>query len=265
VSGIQVRGSVAVVTGGASGIGRGLAQRFAADGARAVVVADLDEEGAKAFADTLGVEAVGIGLDVTDEAAVIAAIDEIEQRFGPIDIYCSNAGISDSVGLGTDEQWERNFKVHVLAHVYVARHLVPRMVERGHGHVMITASAAGLLGNAGNAPYSATKHGSVAIAEWLAITHGDTGVSFSCLCPAFVRTAMTADLHDGIAKAVALGDFLEPVEVAETVMTAITGGHFLILPHPEVAEAERRQAADRDAFLAGTHRIWRRLQPRTNT
>ena len=195
MSGIQVSGSVAVVTGGASGIGRALARRFAADGARVVVVADLDEEGAKALAVTLPVEAVGFGLDVTDEAAVIAAIDETEQRFGPIEIYCSNAGIGDAFGLGTDEQWERNFKVHVMAHVYVARHLVPRMVERGHGHMMITASAAGLLTAAGTAPYSAAKHGSVSLAEWLAITHGDdSGVSFSCLCPGWVRTAMTAGL-----------------------------------------------------------------------
>jgi NAD(P)-dependent dehydrogenase (short-subunit alcohol dehydrogenase family) len=134
--GIQVSGSVAVVTGGGSGIGRALAQRFAADGARAVIVTDINAEGAKAVAEALPVEAVGIALDVTDEAAVLAAIDETEQRFGPIDIYCSNAGIGDAFGLGTDMQWERNVKVHMLAHVYVARHLVPRMVERGHGHVM---------------------------------------------------------------------------------------------------------------------------------
>jgi NAD(P)-dependent dehydrogenase (short-subunit alcohol dehydrogenase family) len=256
-----VAGAVAVVTGGGSGIGRALARRFAADGARAVVVADLNAEGAKAVAQALPVEAVGIGLDVTDEVAAKAAIDDIEQRFGPIDIYCSNAGVGSSAGLGTDEQWERSFKVHVLAHVYVARHLVPRMVERASGHVMITASAAGLLTEMDTAPYSATKHGSVAVAEWLAITQGgDTGVSFSCLCPQGVRTAMTAGF--GVDNAVvAAGGFLEPEEVADAVVTAITGGHFLILPHPEVAEYERRRAVDRDRWLGGMHRVWRKLHP----
>jgi NAD(P)-dependent dehydrogenase (short-subunit alcohol dehydrogenase family) len=265
VSGIQVAGAVAVVTGGGSGIGRALAQRFAADGARAVVVAGRNVDRVKAVADALPVEAAGIGLDVTDEAAVKTAIDEIEQRFGPIDIYCSNAGILDSPGLGTDEQWEHNFKVHMLAHVYVARHLVPRMVQRGHGHVMITASGSGLLTDPSHAPYTATRHGSVAIAEWLAITHGgDTGVSFSCLCPGLVRTPMTIDVEGNAATAAFLGGSMEPEEAANVIVAAITGGHFLILTHPQFAELERRRADDRDRWLRGLHRAWRNLQPSTD-
>ncbi len=167
--------------------------RFAAEGARAVVVADRDADGAAEVAASLPVEALGIGLDVTDEAAVLAALDQIEHQFGPIDIYCSNAGVGGAVGLGTDAQWDLAYRVHMLAHLYIARHLVPRMIERGSGHVMITASAAGLLTEMDTAPYSATKHGSVGLAEWMAITYGgDTGVSFSCLCPQGVQ-----DRHDG--------------------------------------------------------------------
>ena len=257
--GTQVAGAVAVITGGAGGIGRALAQRFAADGARAVVIADLDTDAAASVAAALPVESLGIGLDVTDEIAVRAAIDAIEERFGPIDLYCSNAGVGGAAGLGTDEQWDLAYRVHVLAHVYLARHLVPRMVRRGSGHVMITASAAGLLTEMDTAPYSATKHGSVAIAEWLAIMHGgDTGVSFSCLCPQGVRTAMTAGFTEGNA-VVAAGAFLEPAEVADAVVAAFTEGRFLILPHPEVAEYERRRAVDRDRWLGGMRRVRAKL------
>jgi NAD(P)-dependent dehydrogenase (short-subunit alcohol dehydrogenase family) len=259
--GTQVAGAVTVVTGGGSGIGRALSRRFAAEGAKAIVVADLNADAAQAVAAELPVDSLGIGLDVTDETAVIAALDQIEQRFGPIDIYCSNAGVGGAAGLGTNEQWDRAYRVHVLAHVYIARHLVPRMVARGSGHVMITASAAGLLTEMDTAPYSATKHGSVALAEWLAITQGgQTGVSFSCLCPQGVRTAMTAGFHEGNA-VVEAGGFLEPEEVAEAVVTTIADGRFLVLPHPEVAEYERRRAVDRDRWLGGMRRVWAKLHP----
>jgi NAD(P)-dependent dehydrogenase (short-subunit alcohol dehydrogenase family) len=258
----QVAGGLAVVTGGASGIGRALAQRFAADGARAVVVADLNGVEADALAKLLPVEALGIGLDVTDEPAVEAAIGEIEDRFGPIDLYCSNAGVGGAAGLGTDEEWDIAYRVHVLAHVYVARHVVPRMLRRGRGHVMITASAAGLLTEMDTAPYTATKHGSVAIAEWLAIMYGDSGVGFSCLCPQGVRTPMTAGLLAGTAVAAA-GAFLEPEQVADGVVAALAEGRFLILPHPEVAEYERRRAVDRDRWLGGMRRVRAQLHPAT--
>jgi NAD(P)-dependent dehydrogenase (short-subunit alcohol dehydrogenase family) len=181
--------AVTVVTGGASGIGRALAERFAAEGARVVVVADLDQAGAEAVAAGLaggiGGIGVGVGLDVTDEGALRALADRIETEIGAIDVYCSNAGIGDAPGLGDDQQWERAFGVHVLAHVYAARHVLPRMVARGRGRFMVTASAAGLLTAMDSAAYTATKHGSVALAEWLAIDHGDCGVSF----PACVRRA----------------------------------------------------------------------------
>jgi NAD(P)-dependent dehydrogenase (short-subunit alcohol dehydrogenase family) len=245
---------VVVVTGAASGIGRALAQRAASAGARAVVVVDLDGEAATAVADTLGAAGVGIGLDVTDETAVAAAIDEITAATGEIDIWCSNAGVGGGAGLGSDADWSRTFGVHVLAHVYVARHLLPRMARRGGGHLMVTASAAGLLTEMDAAPYTATKHAAVALAEWLAIQYGDRGVSVSCLCPQAVRTPMTDALASDSAT-LAAGTIIEPTDVADAVLRAWAEDRFLILPHPEVAEYERRRAADRDRWLAGMRRV----------
>jgi NAD(P)-dependent dehydrogenase (short-subunit alcohol dehydrogenase family) len=254
----RLAGSVAVVTGGASGIGRALAERFAAEGAKAVVVADLDGAGARAVGSGIA-GGVGIGLDVTDENAVREAADFVDREVGPIDIWCSNAGIVGGPGLGDDAAWEATFKVHVLAHVYVARHVVPRLLARGSGHIMITASAAGLLTEMDAAPYSVTKHGSVALAEWLAIQHGDAGLNVSCLCPQGVFTAMTAGAGADSA-VLAAGGFIQPTDVADAVVTAWAEGRFLILPHPQVAEYEQRRASDRDRWLSGMRRTWAKLK-----
>jgi NAD(P)-dependent dehydrogenase (short-subunit alcohol dehydrogenase family) len=248
--------AVVVVTGGASGIGRALAERAAAAGARAVVVADLDGAAASRVAAELG--GVGLALDVTDEAAVAGAIDEITASAGEIDIWCSNAGVGGRGGLGDDAEWDLTFRVHVLAHVYVSRHLLPRMAQRGRGHLMVTASAAGLLTEMDAAPYTVTKHGAVALAEWLAIQYGDRGVSVSCLCPQGVRTPMTAGM-DRTSATLAAGSLLEPSDVADAVIAAWSEGRFLILPHPEVAAFEQRRAADRDRWLAGMRRVRARL------
>jgi NAD(P)-dependent dehydrogenase (short-subunit alcohol dehydrogenase family) len=251
----QLGGSVVVVTGGASGIGRELAQRFAAEGARAVVVTDRNEAGAAEVAAGLSSPvALGLGLDVTDEAALKAAVDRVRSEIGPIDIWLSNAGVGDAPALGTDDQWQRAFGVHVLAHVYAARHVLPAMVARGRGHFMITASAAGLLVQMDSAAYSVTKHGSVALAEWLAIRYGDSGVGFSCLCPQGVRTAMTAGREE-LSATRAAGGFIDTKDVADAVVAALADGRFLILPHPEVADYERRRAGDRDRWLAGMRRV----------
>jgi NAD(P)-dependent dehydrogenase (short-subunit alcohol dehydrogenase family) len=260
----RLAGSVAVITGGASGIGRALAERFIAEGAKSVVVADRNAAGAVATAVELaekadrGVTIQGIGLDVTDEAAVKAAVNRIDAELGPIDIWCSNAGISTGLDLGSDEVWDAGVKVHVLAHLYVARHVLPLMVARGSGHLMITASAAGLLTEMDSLAYSATKHGSVAMAEWLAIRYGDTGVTFSCLCPQGVVTPMTAGFSSDSA-VMAAGGFIQTSDVADAVVAALAEGRFLILPHPKVAEYEQRRANDRDRWLAGMRRTWAKL------
>jgi NAD(P)-dependent dehydrogenase (short-subunit alcohol dehydrogenase family) len=256
-------GAVVVVTGGASGIGRALAERFTNERAHAVVVADRDgSRAAEVAAGLIGYRrsavGVGIGLDVTDEDAVASAVERIESEVGEIDLWCSNAGVATGPLLGDDGDWDLAWRVHVLAHVYAARHVLPRMVARHRGHFMVTASAAGLLTEMDTAPYAVTNHGSVAIAEWLAIRYGDSGVGFSCLCPQAVRTPMIAGFGPD-ASTLAAGAVIEPDQVADAVMSALAEGRFLILPHPEVAEYERRRAADRDRWLAGMRRVRARL------
>ena len=247
-------GTVAVVTGGAGGIGRALARRFADRGAGTVVVADLDGAAARAVAATLP-EGMGLALDVSDEVAVRRAVERVESDLGPIGVWCSNAGVPSAEGLGDDADWDRGWRVNVLAHVYAARHVLPGMVARGDGHFLVTASAAGLLSEMDTAPYTVTKHGAVALAEWLAIRYAGSGVRFSCVCPLGVRTAMTDALPKESAT-LASGALIEPDQVADAVVDGMAEGRFLILPHPEVAEFERRRAADRDRWLAGMARFW---------
>ena len=251
---MQVQGAVIVVTGGASGIGRAMARRFATDGAATVCVADLDGDGAAEVAREIG--GVGFELDVTDEAAVVAVIEATEAEHGPIDLWCGNAGIGANGGIElSDEAWDANWNVNVLAHVKACRHLIPRWEARGGGHLLITASAAGLLTNLGTAPYAVTKHGAVALAEWIAITHGGNGVGVSCLCPQGVRTPMTeADGELAIEVVKAMG-MIEPEEVADAVAAGLANDDFLILPHPEVARFEQRRAGDRARWLAGMQKL----------
>jgi NAD(P)-dependent dehydrogenase (short-subunit alcohol dehydrogenase family) len=257
---VPVRGQAVVVTGGAGGIGAALAHRFAAEGAAAVVVADVDAPAAAAVAGALECPvALPVCFDAGDEPALVDAVARIESEVGPIGIWCSNAGVASAPGLGDDQDWQRCWKLHVHAHVLAARHVLPGMLARGSGHLMITASAAGLLTEADTAPYAVTKHGSVAIAEWLAIQYGDRGVTFSCLCPQAVRTPMLAGAGADSAT-LASGAMLSPEQVADAVMAAFADGRFLILPHPEVADYERRRATDRERWLAGMRRLRARLR-----
>ena len=254
---MKVQKKVVVVTGGASGIGRALAERFAAEGARRVVVADLDEAGARAVADTIGKPAVAAGVDVTDERALVSLIDGVEEHQGPIDLFCSNAGIFAREGLETSpERWERVLDVNLMAHVTAARHLVPRMIARGGGYLLHTASAAGLLSQIGSVTYAVTKAAVVALAEWIAITHGDEGIRVSVLCPQAVRTPM---LTGGERSVATVDGVIEPEVVADAVIEALAEERFLVLPHPEVAEYVRRKGEDRDRWLAGMRRLQARF------
>jgi NAD(P)-dependent dehydrogenase (short-subunit alcohol dehydrogenase family) len=245
---MNLQGVVAVVTGGARGIGRALGERFAAEGAAGVVVADLDGPWAERVAAGLACPSpLGVRLDVTDRAAVAGLVDRVEAELGPVGLWCSNAGVALGRDLGEDGDWERSFAVHVLAHVHAARVLAPRMAARGRGHLLLTASAAGLLTNLDSAPYTVTKHGTVALAEWLAIRWGDAGLGVSCLCPQGVRTAMTERLGPGSA-VLAAGALLEPEEVAEAVVRGLAEGRFLILPTPR---SRSSSAAGRPTATAG--------------
>ena len=257
---MHLKEKVVVVTGGASGIGRALCQRFAAEGARGVVVADLDADGANAVAEEIGGTAVSTNVAV--EADVEALVEKATQAYGPIDLFCSNAGIAIAGGVEVpNEQWQAIWEVNLMAHVYAARAVLPGMLARGEGYLLNTASAAGLMTNIGAAPYAVTKHAAVALAEWLAITHGDAGIKVSCLCPQGVKTPMLlgGGERGDEAATMLLPGAIEPEEVAEAVVQGLADERFLILPHPEVAEYMQRKASDYDRWLAGMRRLQARV------
>ena len=247
-----------VVTGAASGIGRALARRFAREGARGVVVADVQRAALESVADEIG--GLAVPCDVTDEGAVQALAAAAEERFGPIDVFCSNAGIARHGGEeAPDEEWRLSWDLHVMAHVYVARRVAPKMAARGSGYLVNTASAAGLLTHVESATYAATKHAAVAFAEYLAIAYGDRGVRVSVLCPQAVRTAMTVGQEQGVAS---VDGMIEPDELAHCVVETMDREDFLILPHPQVLEYMRRKTADYDRWISGMRRLRRNFADR---
>jgi NAD(P)-dependent dehydrogenase (short-subunit alcohol dehydrogenase family) len=225
-------------------------------------VADREPTGIERVAAAIragsGAEALAVPCDVTQELQLLGLIEATEERFGPIDLFCSNAGVIAIGGAeASDAEWRLSIDVNVLAHVYAARILVPRMLERGGGYLLQTASAAGLLTQLGSAPYSVTKHAALAFAEWLAITYGDAGLKVSVLAPQAVRTAMTAGVVDGGVAGV--DGMLEPDDVAAAVVEGLDAETFLILPHPEVLEYFRRKASDYDRWLGGMRRLQSRF------
>src|ERR1700682_2660165 len=250
---MDATGRVIVVTGGAKGIGRALATRFASAGAQAVVVADLDVEGASAVAREIG--ATAIRGDVSSESDVKELVSRVEGDHGRIDIFCSNAGIA--VGGGPEaptEEWQRIWEVNVMSHVFVARHVLPGMLARKEGYLLGTVSAAGLLNHVFAAPYGVTKAAALSLFEWLAIAHGDEGIRVSCLCPQGVKTDMLA-AEKRLGLEFLTANALEPAAVADIVFQGLLDERFLILPHPEVGEYFRRKADDYDRWLNGMRRL----------
>ena len=254
---MELNDRVAVVTGAAKGIGFALCQRFLAEGARGVTVVDLDPADCRSAAASLGDRALDVAADVSVEAEVAAAVARTEERFGPVDLFVSNAGIGTNLGIDApDEVWQRIWSVNLMAHVHAARIVLPSMLERGEGYLLATASAAGLLTNIGDAPYTVTKHAAVALAEWLAVTYGDRGIKVSCLCPQGVRTdLLMSGLGGAAAETVMAQGVIEPTEVADAVVAGLADERFLILPHPEVAEFVGRKAGDRDRWIRGMRRL----------
>ena len=247
---MKVAGKHVVVTGAASGIGASLAARFEREGAH-VVGADLGIDGIPVNDAVI--------CDVSTSTALLTLIDDAESRNGPIDLFCSNAGILGGFGALdlSDDEWQQVIDVNLMAHIRAARHLVPRMLERGGGYLLQTASAAGLLTQIGLAPYSVTKHGAIAFAEWMSITYGERGLKVSVLCPQAVRTGMTAGTEQGGVAGV--DGMLEPDVVADAVISGLAHEQFLILPHPEVAEYFKRKANDYDRWLGGMRRLQSRF------
>lgn len=257
---MELMDKVVVVTGAARGIGFALAERFVAEGVRGITVVDLDPADSKAAADRLGPVALDVAADVSDAADIASVVATTEERFGPIDLFVSNAGIGTNQGVNAPpEVWQRIWEVNVMAHVVAAQAVLPAMLARGEGYLLSTASAAGLLANIGDAPYTVTKHAALALAEWLSITYGDRGIKVSCLCPQGVRTDMLMSGLGGATDTVAAQGVIEPADVAEAVVAGLADERFLILPHPEVAEYERRKSADRDRWLAGMRRLQARF------
>jgi NAD(P)-dependent dehydrogenase (short-subunit alcohol dehydrogenase family) len=250
---VKVADKVVVVTGAATGIGRALARRFDAEGAGAVVVADIDAAGAEAVAGEIGGHAVKT--DVSREADIIRLVEAATERYGAIDLFCSNAGIMIEGGVDTpDDAWQSIWSINVLAHVYAARAVLPGMLARGRGYLLQTVSAAGLLSQIGSAPYAVTKHAALALAEWISITYGDRGIGVSVLCPQGVRTNMLLRPRPG-GESFLVAGALEPEQVADAAVQGLADERFLILPHPEVAEYFQRKASDYDRWLRGMRRL----------
>ncbi|MGB0095519.1 MAG: SDR family NAD(P)-dependent oxidoreductase [Solirubrobacteraceae bacterium] len=248
-----------VVTGGGSGIGRALARRIVAEGARAVTVADLNLEAAQTVAQEIG--GVAFETDVSQESQITTLVTRASEANGPIEVFCSNAGIAGPVGgpEAPDDQWQRTWETNVMAHVWAARAVLPEMVACGEGYLLNTASAAGLLTQVSALAYSATKHAAVAVAEWLAINYGDAGVGVSCLCPQGVRTPMLdLALDDPVGAAPLLAEgVLEPEDVAAAAVAGIREERFLILPHEAVAKHMALKAAQPERWLSGMRRLVR--------
>ena len=272
---MEIAGRIAIVTGAASGAGRAIALSLAARGAASVVVSDVDADGAATVAaeiEKAGGHALAVGADVTRQEDINHLVTRCEAAFGPVSLFFSNAGIIVPGGQeAADEAWSRIWAVNVHSHVYVARAVLPGMLARGEGYLVITASAAGLLTQLGSAPYAVTKHAAVALAEWLSITYGDQGIRVSCLCPqAFTSNLQATSVRElggaselgggsgGSAQA-AVDGVLTAEQVAESALAAIGTEQFLILPHPEVAMYEKRRADDRDRWLRGMRRMQARL------
>jgi len=255
---MKLQDKVIVVTGGGNGIGRALCRRFAAEGARAIVVADVEREAARHVAAEIGCQ--DACADVSAESDVQALVDATLKAHGRIDLFCSNAGIViEGDQCVPDREWQRIWEINMMAHIYAARAVLPSMLARKEGYLLQTVSAAGLLTSIGSAPYAVTKHAALGFAEWLAITYGDYGIKVSALCPQGVKTRMLENVKGG--ESFLLDGALTPEQVAEAVVKGLESEEFLILPHPEVLEYFRRKANDYDRWLRGMRRLQASVLP----
>jgi NAD(P)-dependent dehydrogenase (short-subunit alcohol dehydrogenase family) len=256
---MQIAGKVIVVTGGANGIGRALCERFAHDGAAAVIVADLDFDAAREAADVIGGPASAIGCNVAVEDQMRELVTLTLAQHGHIDLFCSNAGVTVKGTENTpDDDWQRLWDVNVMAHVYAARAVLPSMLERKEGYLLQTSSAAGVLTEVGSAAYSVTKHAAVSFAEWLSVKYRRQGIRVSCLCPAGVQTQFLHDddpIHQFLATSA-----LTPQDVAACAVKGLAEERFLLLPHHQVQEFFAFKGEDYDRWLHNFSRIAQKLE-----
>ncbi|HYM35126.1 MAG TPA: SDR family NAD(P)-dependent oxidoreductase [Steroidobacteraceae bacterium] len=262
---MQIRDKVIVVTGGANGIGLALARRFKQEGAKHITIADLDGDKAQAAAKEIG--GLGLKCDVSRESDIQNVVAQTEKVAGPIDLFCSNAGIAvsdpdfENAASAPDTAWEKNWRIHVMAHVYAARALLPKMIARKQGYFLNTVSAAGLLSQIGSGTYSASKHAAIGFAEHLAITHKDHGIKVSVLCPQAVRTAMLGDSENDAGKSAAVDGVLTPEQVADAVIQGLQNETFVILPHAQVLGYMQKKTADYNRWIGGMVKLRRTMLP----
>jgi len=248
---MKVNGKVCVVTGAAGGIGEAIGRRYAAEGAKGVVIADRPGDNLQRVAKDIG--GLAVACDVAVEGDIKKLVSEAERAYGPVDVFFSNAGIARAGHeAASDKDWADSWAIHVMSHVYAARALVPGMLARKSGYLLNTASAAGLLASMGSAPYGVTKHAAVALAEHLSIQYGDKGIRVSCLCPQAVDTNMFRGTETSAA---GIDGIMKPAEVADAVIKAMDAERFLILSHPVVHEYMQRKTADVDRWLGGMRRL----------
>jgi NAD(P)-dependent dehydrogenase (short-subunit alcohol dehydrogenase family) len=256
---MKLQDKVVVVTGGGNGIGRALCRRFAAEGAKAVIVADIKLDDARKVATEIG--GFEYAVDVASESEIQKLVGDVLKKYGQIDLFCSNAGIGVEGDCEvTNHDWQRIWDINTMAHVWASRYVLPGMLARKEGYLLQTVSAAGLLTQIGSAPYAVTKHAALALAEWLSITYGDQGIKVSALCPQGVKTRMLENAEFG-GGTFLLEGALEPEQVADAVVKGLEAESFLILPHPEVLEYMRRKTADYDRWLRGMRRLQASVQP----
>ena len=260
---MHVKDRIVVVTGGGSGIGEALCKRFHKEGAKKIIVVDQDEERANNVASLVGGDAHRV--NVREERAIADAVLDIENKYGTIDLFCSNAGILGGDGEqgwatgANNATWQAMWEIHVMSHVWAARACLPGMISRGKGYFLNTASAAGILNQVGDAAYSTTKHAAVGFAEALAITHGDDGIGVSCLCPQAVATRMLEGLDS--AGTAGVDGILTADQVAVVVVEALGEDRFLILPHPQVADYRTKKTENYDRWIGGMRKLRRRFIP----
>lgn len=258
---MEVAGKVVIVTGGGNGIGKALCQRFASEGTKIVVVADLEADSAQAVADEIG--GIAFACNVRDESQIQAMVAQVEADHGPVDIFCSNAGIGAGDGptgwaTGADNDvWQAMWDIHVMAHVYAARACLPGMIERSSGYFINTVSAAGLLSQIGDAAYSTTKHAAIGFAESLAITHGDDGIGVSMICPQAVDTRMIKQFGDGDGGTAGVDGVITPEDVATATVQGLAEGRFLIFPHQQVEQYRQNKVANYNRWIGGMRKLRR--------